>query len=94
MNADGTNIRDLMEPDLTRSINHIECTPAWSPDGNEIAFTSSRDGNLEIYIMNADGSNPRNLTNNPAGDAFRLGLLMGMKLLSLLTVMGIWRHTQ
>ena len=70
MDADGTNIRDLMEPDLTRSINHVECTPAWSPDGSEIAFTSSRDGNLEIYVMNADGSNPRNLTNHPAGDAF------------------------
>lgn len=70
MNANGANVRDLMEPDLTRSIDHIECTPAWSPDGNEIAFTSSRDGNLEIYIMNTDGSNPRNLTNNPAGDAF------------------------
>jgi len=70
MDADGTNIRDLMEPDLTRSINHVECTPAWSPDGSEIAFTSSRDGNLDIYVMNADGSNPRNLTNHPAGDAF------------------------
>jgi Tol biopolymer transport system component len=70
MNADGTNIRDLMEPDLTRSVEHIECTPAWSPDGSKIAFTSSRDGNLEIYIMDADGSNPRNITNNPAADAF------------------------
>jgi TolB protein len=32
----------------------------------KIAFVSTRDGNREIYIMNADGSNPLNLTNNPA----------------------------
>jgi len=70
MNADGSNVRDLFEPDLTRSIEHVECTPAWSPDGAYIAFTSSRDGNLEVYVMNADGSNPRNLTNNPAADGF------------------------
>lgn len=33
-----------------------------------IAFTSDRDGNKEIYVMNADGSDPRNLTNNAAND--------------------------
>jgi len=33
-----------------------------------IAFTSRRDGNLEIYVMNADGSQQRNLTNDPAED--------------------------
>ncbi|UCC48931.1 MAG: PD40 domain-containing protein, partial [Gemmatimonadota bacterium] len=27
-----------------------------------------RDGNYEIYVMNADGSNPVRLTDNPAGD--------------------------
>ena len=34
----------------------------------KIAFTSNRDGNDEIYVMNADGTNPVNLTNNPAED--------------------------
>ena len=33
-----------------------------------IAFASKRDGNFEIYIMNADGSKQTNLTNNPAYD--------------------------
>src|SRR2546425_8525705 len=33
-----------------------------------IAFVSERDGNAEIYVMNADGSNPTRLTNNPAAD--------------------------
>jgi len=34
----------------------------------KIAFTSKRDGNLEIYVMNADGSEQKRLTNNPAPD--------------------------
>ena len=39
-----------------------------SPDGTKIAFTSNRDGNPEIYIMNVDGSGLRRLTNHPAID--------------------------
>src|SRR5690606_2967109 len=33
-----------------------------SPDGSRIVFTSSRDGDLDIYTMNADGSDVRRLT--------------------------------
>lgn len=42
--------------------------PAWSPDGSKIAFTSNRDGNPEIYVMNRDGSGLRRMTNNAAID--------------------------
>lgn len=42
------------------------------PDSNvptgQIVFVSNRDGNEEIYIVNADGRNPRNLTRNSARD--------------------------
>jgi hypothetical protein len=41
-----------------------EYEPAWSPDGTKIAFTSTRDGNYEIYSMNADGDDPQRMTNN------------------------------
>jgi Tol biopolymer transport system component len=33
----------------------IDTTPAWSPDGQKIAFSSTRDGNPEIYVMPAAG---------------------------------------
>jgi Tol biopolymer transport system component len=44
-------------------------TPAWSPDGRKLAFVSDRDGNAEIYVMNADGSAQENLTRQPANDS-------------------------
>ena len=33
----------------------------------KIAFTSMRDGNSEIYVMDGDGGNPRRVTDNPSG---------------------------
>ena len=42
--------------------------PVWSPAGRTIAFENLRDGNSEIYLINADGSGQRNLTRNPARD--------------------------
>ncbi len=42
--------------------------PAWSPDGRQLAFASFRDGNYEIYVMNADGSGQRNVSKSPAYD--------------------------
>ena len=44
-------------------------TPAWSPDGRKLAFVSRRDGNSEIYAINADGSAQENLTRQPANDS-------------------------
>ena len=54
--------------------------PAWSPDGTRIAFMSSRDGNPEIYVMNADGSNVRRITNHPAADATPTWSLTGTQI--------------
>jgi TolB protein len=36
--------------------------PAWFPDGKRIAFQSDRTGRMEIWVMNADGSQPRQVT--------------------------------
>ncbi|HEX9649103.1 MAG TPA: hypothetical protein VGA21_00970 [Cyclobacteriaceae bacterium] len=42
--------------------------PVWSPDGNQIAFYSNRDGDFEIYVVNSDGSNLRQITSNEFND--------------------------
>ena len=77
---DGVNSIYKMDPDgsneerLTSSISHADSYPTWSPDGTRIAFVSTRDGNggpnLEIYVMNADGSEQTRLTNDGAFDEF------------------------
>jgi TolB protein len=43
--------------------------PSYSPDGTRIAFISNRDGNMEVYTVNRDGSGVRRLTNHPAAEA-------------------------
>ncbi|MFQ5502564.1 MAG: TolB family protein [Phycisphaerae bacterium] len=44
--------------------------PAWSPEGTQLAFASTRTGNSEVWIMNADGSNQTQLTFNTPGGNF------------------------
>ena len=44
--------------------------PDWSPDSRRIAFASERDGNFEVYAMNADGSGVTRLTYNDAYDSW------------------------
>ena len=46
--------------------------PAWSPDGMRLAFRSTRSGWSDIWVMDANGSSPRNLT----GSDVRVGNLV------------------
>ena len=60
--TDGTSRTQLTTSD--RDDKH----PRWTRDGR-IVFTSTRDGNQEIYIMNADGTGQTNLTNSTANES-------------------------
>ena len=42
--------------------------PSWAPDGRRLAFTSSRDGNDEIYVYDADSGVQTRVTFDPAAD--------------------------
>jgi len=45
--------------------------PSWSPDGQKIAFTSSRGGDaLNIFVMDADGKNVKQLTKYKGKSAY------------------------
>ncbi|HSR34475.1 MAG TPA: hypothetical protein VLY63_28230 [Anaerolineae bacterium] len=52
---------------LTDGTNN-DTWPTWAPDGKRIAFQSDRGGDLDIWVINVDGSGLRNLTNNPGRD--------------------------
>ena len=52
INVDGSGERRLT------SSPGLDAFPAWSPDGEHIAFTSDSDGNWEIYVMTSDETKP------------------------------------
>jgi Tol biopolymer transport system component len=68
MNADGTGLTQL-----TANVDLDDEEPAFSPDGNQIAFErsgaqlSNPEGDPEVFTMNADGSGEINVTNNGSG---------------------------
>ena len=62
MKADGTAVRNLSGSEVG------EGGPAWSPDGRRIAF--ERDG--DVWVMDADGSNRKNLTDTPPVNGYEV----------------------
>ena len=63
MNKDGSGNTNLT--------NHpaIDRFGSWSPDGKKILFQSNRDGDHEIYVMDANGKNLIQLTHNKTSDS-------------------------
>ena len=57
----------------------VQGSPGMRANG-KIAFTSDRDGNAEIYLMNADGSGQTRLTNGPASNDYPIWSPDGTKI--------------
>ena len=47
---------------LTSTDNVYEDHPVWSPDSKLISFSSDRNGNFDVYVVDAQGGTPRQLT--------------------------------
>jgi len=60
-------VTEQLEQLTDGSDNDIE--PAVAPDGSQIVFTSDRSGNLDVWAVAPDGSDPTNLTNHPSDDS-------------------------
>ncbi len=59
-------VADTLRPVLADSFGNIQ--PALSPDRSRIAFSSDRAGSYDLYLMDADGRNPRRLTTDPGSE--------------------------
>ena len=62
---DGKNVRRLTSDD------GIESNPVFSPDGMFIAFNAQYDGNIDVYVIPAEGGIPERLTWHPGNDIVR-----------------------
>jgi TolB protein len=63
MDVDGGNLERLTNLPAT-----LDQMAVWSPNGKRLAFMSFRDGYCSVFAMNADGSDPVNLTPKAAAD--------------------------
>jgi TolB protein len=58
IHSDGTKSIQLTEDPTHRNSDD----PSWSPDGKKILFSTGRSGRNELWVMDADGSNERKLS--------------------------------
>ena len=65
--ADGSGLKTVVG-DLGRPNSHQDW-PSWSPDAERFAFSSTHDGNQEIYTARADGFDVVRVTQSPGHDA-------------------------
>ena len=63
VDIDGENLEQITDN------SYWDLYPAWSPDGMRIAFLSKRNSDLDIYMMNADGSDQHMFYDSGSHDA-------------------------
>lgn len=68
MNEDGSRVTQLTSPDRVPDHYIGAGEPSFSPGGGKVAFYDRRDGDGDIYTMNADGTNEIKLTHNKVLD--------------------------
>jgi len=65
--VDGSNLRELWSQQGSGEyVQNALWNTAWSPDGKRLAFLGAGlDGRFDVYVINADGTDARDITNSP-----------------------------
>jgi Tol biopolymer transport system component len=61
MNPDGSH-QQRITPYTNGGLKDNDLDPVWSPGGSKIVFSSWMDGNINLYIVNSDGTDEKQLT--------------------------------
>ncbi len=69
MNQNGSQVIKLVDDSTVVQTSLVGLNLSWSPSGDRIAFSSWRDGNSEIYVVNVKSGQQMNLTQNAEYDA-------------------------
>jgi uncharacterized protein YraI len=79
INSDGSGRVRLTQTPLWEAVTPAgegrqwnNVSPAWSPDGTQIAFLTDRTGRWAVWVINADGSNPRPMFSDEIDDQLNL----------------------
>lgn len=71
VNEDGSGVQDGSGIEVILSEDKVlSYFPALSPDGSKIAFTSNRDGNPDVYVMNTGGGGIQRITDDGGIDEY------------------------
>jgi WD40 repeat protein len=65
-------IEDVEHGSIVRRIDlpvEVAASPSWSPDGTRLVFCGTTGGISDLYVVDANGKNVQQLTNDPYGDA-------------------------
>jgi len=84
VNKDDSNPRQL-------TAGGADGLPAWSPDGRKIAFSRNVDDNVDIYVINVDGTGIQRLTTAPGNDSVPAWTPDGRQIVFRSTRSGVWQ---
>lgn len=62
------NLEESISTAVTKDHKTYNKHPFWSPDGGKIIFSSNRDGDYDIYIIDIDGTNLKQITDMPGDE--------------------------
>lgn len=85
VNANGSGRKRLTDQPGSDTHSYSYGGSSWSSDGSRIVFRSQRDGDPEVYVMNADGSKQQNLSRSPGADGAPVWTPDGQRILFVST---------